>query len=223
MVKKGCRNYCFIIFIEVFATFRSLKRLILRMNDEDLLKQLRSGNNESYRYLIDTHRNLVWNISLRMTGSKSVSEDLFQEVFFRVYKDIGKFRGESKLYTWIGSISFNVCSDYLRRKNRQRIFEDVDIANLEQISPWDKNPGAELYSLEINEIVAGIIDNLKASYKVLINLYHIEEFSYKEIAEITKMPVGTIKSYLNRARAIIKDEILKNVPDFKEIHYESFV
>ncbi|MCK4923063.1 MAG: RNA polymerase sigma factor [Bacteroidales bacterium] len=193
------------------------------MNDEDLLKQLRSGNNESYRYLIDTHRNLVWNISLRMTGSKSVSEDLFQEVFFRVYKDIGKFRGESKLSTWIGSISFNVCSDYLRRKNRQRIFEDVDIANLEQISPWDKNPGAELYSLEINEIVAGIIDNLKTSYKVLINLYHIEEFSYKEIAEITKMPVGTIKSYLNRARAIIKDEILKNVPDFKEIHYESFV
>lgn len=89
------------------------------MNDEDLLRQLKSGNEESYRYLIDTYRNLVWHILLRMTANRDVSEDLFQEVFLRIYKEIGKFRGDSKLSTWIGAISYNVCSDYFRKKKRR--------------------------------------------------------------------------------------------------------
>lgn len=193
------------------------------MTDEDLLKQLKSGSNEAYKYLIDTNRNLVWNIALGMTGSKDASEDLFQEVFFRVYRDINKFRGDSKLSTWIGSISFNVCSDYLRRKKRSKIFAEQEPTDLNYISDWDKNPGAVLHTLEINEMVRSIIDHLPSSYKLLINLYHLEELSYKEIEVITKLPVGTIKSYLSRARLVIKNEILKVFPDFKEIHYESFV
>ena len=193
------------------------------MNDKDLLRQLKSGNSESYRYLIDTYRNLVWNISLRMTGNRDVSEDLFQEVFLRIYKDISKFRGESKLSTWIGAISYNVCTDYLRKKKRREVFDERDLSELSLDIKSDWNTGSEVHSNEMKELVRTIINNLPISYKILINLYHIEEFSYNEIAEITGKPVGTIKSYLNRGRALIKNEILKIIPNFKEIHFEAFV
>ncbi|MCF8377999.1 MAG: sigma-70 family RNA polymerase sigma factor [Bacteroidales bacterium] len=193
------------------------------MTDEDLLMKLKTGNNDAFKYLINTNRNLVWSIALGITGSKDVSEDLFQEVFFRVYRDINKFRGDSKLSTWIGSIGFNVCSDFLRKKTRNKIFSKTDFTEFEMNVPGDKNPGDELHSVEINEMVRRIIDNLPSSYKLLINLYHLEELSYKEIAIITNLPPGTIKSYLSRARLLIKAEILKHFPDFKEIHYESFV
>ena len=192
------------------------------MNDEDLLKQLKIGNEESYRYLINTYRNLVWHILLRMTGNVDVSEDLFQDVFLRIYKEIGRFRGESKLSTWIGAISFNVCSDYLRKKKRRNVFDERDLSDLNLNLFSDQNPGSVVHSMEIHELVRSIIDQLPVSYKILIKLYHMEEFSYIEISEITGKPVGTIKSYLNRGRAIIKDEILKIIPDFKEIHFEAF-
>ena len=97
------------------------------MNDTDLVNQIRKGNNNAFGYLIENYQGLVWHMVLRMSGNTSIAEDLYQEVFYRVYKNINTFKGNSKLSTWIGSIAYNVTSDYLRKKKNIRLFEEKSV------------------------------------------------------------------------------------------------
>lgn len=155
---------------------------------------------------------------LRMVRQTEDAEDLCQEVFMRVFRDIGKFRGESKLSTWVGAIAYNICIDHIRKKGREKIDFISDPAVYLNLSETNK-PDRLLSTAETKAIVNDIIDRMPVHYRSVMVLFHLEEMSYKEIGEITGMPEGTIKSYLNRGREIIREKIIKIMPD---IQYELF-
>ena len=191
------------------------------MDDVELVNALKAGNTNAFRFLVEKYRNLVWHMVLRMTNRHEDAEDLAQEVFMRVFKQIGKFRGDSKLSTWIGSIAYNACVDHVRKSKREALSSSDSIGpiNLAQsdVSPLLNNIDRNT----MTKLVHRIIEKMPLQYRTVITLFHLEEFSYKEIEEITGMPEGTVKSYLSRGREIIRQKMTELVPDIQPVLFEA--
>jgi RNA polymerase sigma-70 factor (ECF subfamily) len=191
------------------------------MDDLTLVARIQAGNTHAFRFLVENYKNLVWHMVLRLTDQPEDAEDLCQDVFLRVFRDIGKFRGDSKLSTWIGSIAYHICIDHLRWKKRGLIHsvEHFTPAMLAKVVVPD-NIGS-MDRTVIIKLVHRIIDAMPLQYRTVITLFHLEGFTYHEIEEITGMPEGTIKSYLNRGRQIIHDKMIGQLPEIKTILFES--
>ncbi|MCX6284945.1 MAG: sigma-70 family RNA polymerase sigma factor [Bacteroidetes bacterium] len=191
------------------------------MDDVALVNALKAGNTNAFRFLVDKYRNLVWHMVLRMTNRREDAEDLCQEVFIRVFKQIDNFRGESKLSTWIGSIAYNACVDHMR-KSKKEVLSSADpivAINLAQsdVSPLLNN----IDRITMTKLVHRIIEKMPLQYRTVITLFHLEEFTYREIEEITGMPEGTVKSYLSRGREIIRRKLTELVPDIRPVLFEA--
>jgi RNA polymerase sigma-70 factor (ECF subfamily) len=191
------------------------------MDDASLIIQIRNGNTNALRFLVDKHKNLVWHMVLRMVNQAEDAEDLCQDVFLRVFRDIKKFRGEAKLSTWIGSIAYNVCIDHIRRKGREKVFPTDDLAPVMKGLKASENTAGKMNQSDLKVIVHAVIAEMPVQYRTVITLFHLEEFSYREIAEITGMPEGTVKSYISRAREMIRERVLALVPDIHPVLYEA--
>ncbi len=191
------------------------------MDDATLIARVRAGNSHAYRFLVDKYRNLVWHLVLRMVSQREDAEDLCQEVFFRVFRDAEKFRGDSKLSTWIGSITYNICVDYLRKKGREIV---VPMESLDPLAgrKGDQGVSTRIDRQELKKMVHRTIASLPLQYRTVVTLYHLEDFSYREIEEATGMPEGTVKSYLNRARGMIREKMLQLVPDIGDVLFEQY-
>ena len=191
------------------------------MDDVALVNALKAGNTNAFRFLVDKYRNLVWHIVLRMTNRQEDAEDLCQEVFIRVFKQIDRFRGDSKLSTWIGSVTYNCCVDHIRKSKREVLSVSGSIGSI-NLAQADVSP--LLSNIDRNtmkKLVHKIIEKMPLQYRTVITLFHLEEFSYREIEEITGMPEGTVKSYLSRGREIIRQKMTELVPDIQPVLFEA--
>jgi len=191
------------------------------MDDVALVNALKSGNTNAFRFLVDKNRNLVWHMVLRMTNRQEDAEDLCQEIFIRVFKQIDKFRGDSKLSTWIGSIAYNACVDHVRKSKREVL---SDASSLEPVNMAASDVSPLLNNIDRNtmtKLVHQIIEKMPLQYRTVVTLFHLEEFSYREIEEITGMPEGTVKSYLSRGREIIRQKMTELVPDIQPVLFEA--
>jgi len=191
------------------------------MDDVALVNALKAGNTNAFRFLVDKYRNLVWHMVLRMTNRQEDAEDLCQEIFIRVFKQIGKFRGDSKLSTWIGSIAYNACVDQVRKSKRE-VLSDASSLGPVNLARSDASP--LLNNIDRNtvtKLVHQIIEKMPLQYRTVVTLFHLEEFSYREIEEMTGMPEGTVKSYLSRGREIIRQKMTELVPDIQPVLFEA--
>ena len=184
------------------------------MNDAELVEQILNGNNNAFRYLVANYQRLVLHVVGRIVQRQEDVEDICQEVFIKVFKQLKKFRGESRLSTWIAKVAYNTSISHVRRKRRDEhsydeqpglIAAEMDDARNDKIV---EKAEAKKYLLEL-------IEELPVHYRTVLTLFHLEEFSYKEIEEITGMPEGTIKSYLSRARKLLKGKLDKVVKEEK--------
>lgn len=185
------------------------------MDDATLIAQVQAGNEHANRFLIEKYKNLVWHLVLRMVDQQEDAEDLCQEIFLRVFRDIGRFRGEAKLSTWIGAIAYNMSVSYLRKKGKNIMVTVDDYLPVISGKPAVESADEAVDKSSMKRIVHRVIDSLPVQYRTVITLFYLEELSYKEIEEITGMPEGTIKSYLNRGREAIREGVLRLVPEMR--------
>lgn len=187
------------------------------LEDQEYIDRIKSGDRRAFEMLIRQYQNLVNHIVYKMVGDVFEREEICQDVFIKVYRNINHFRGDSKLSTWIGKIAWNMSADYLKKRKLplSGIYansHDKDDLNkqLEQalVEPEKADEGVRIR--EINTLIHSNINRLPANYRTVIMLYHIEERSYEEIGKIMDMPDGTVKSYLFRARKILKENLMKN-------------
>lgn len=182
---------------------------IISMNESDLLKQLKNGNAEAFRFLVSAYRRMVAHIVGRIVVQPEDTEDVCQEVFLKVFRKIDKFRGESKFSTWIAAIACNTSLSYIKSRNRkgERYMEDMELAEKKWFAEdqFSKNENEELKTMLLRSV-----EKLPVQYRTVLTLFYLEEFSYKEIEQITGMPEGTVKSYLSRARNLLKQKIEGN-------------
>ena len=192
--------------------------------DEDIefVLACQKGDTEAFDVLVERHQKKMLNIAYRMMGDYDESCDVTQEAFLAAYKSIKKFKAEAKFSTWLYRIVVNYSKNRLKqlRSKARREFVSIDDSGeikvegiLYQSSVNDANPGAQMERREREEQVQKCITSLDEEYREVLVLRDIQGFSYEEIMDILKIPDGTVKSRLSRARNALKDCLVRVIGD----------
>jgi len=161
-----------------------------------------------FEEIVRTQQQRVFRTLVRLTGSRDV-EDLAQEVFLRLYRGLEHFRGDAQVSTYLYRIIMNVAQDEWKRRRREReaiaspVFDGEDDADAQWIENFpDAVPDAEasLAQKQLWEAVNDELLQLSEPERAVLVLYHQEECSYEQIAELLKLPVGTVRTHLHRGR-----------------------
>lgn len=176
-------------------------------SDKLLVEKILSGNTQDFAMVVKNTERLVAQIVRKMVANQEDQKDLVQDIYLKAYQRLPSFKFQSKLSTWIATIAYNTTINYLEKKKIPLC--DIDSV---QESKFVLQESVEkgIFKKETAQILNNEINKLPPLYKTLISLYHIEELPNREIAEITSLPEGTIKSYLYRARKILKENIENN-------------
>ncbi len=180
---------------------------------KDLIKKAQNNDVHAFEQLISEHQTTVYNIALKIMGNPEDAADAAQEALIKVFKNIKKFNGNSKFSTWIYRITHNVCIDELRKKKQQvySIDEYYEDDNNPVLNIADDKPTPEQHIInnERAEMLKNAIMQLPPVSRSAIYLRDIRDFSYEEISKIQKCSVGTVKSRISRARAQLKEILMK--------------
>lgn len=177
--------------------------------EAQLIEKAKRGDIPAFEELISTHQNMIYNYCYRMSGNLHDAEDLTQEVFIKVYKSLETFKGKSKFSTWIYRIAYNTCIDR-HRKNKpiddNMVFLDSEDEYINLKSKSDI-PEDELLTKESQDRIQRCINSLRPEYRSVIILRDIQNYTYVEIAEMLDIPLGTVKSHINRGRAALRKSL----------------
>ena len=177
------------------------------MIERDFIEELKQGKRNAYEKLLDQFQDLVYGKCLSFVPNKEDAEDIAQEVFVEVYNSIKKFKGNSKLSTWIYKITTNKCLEFIRKKNTKKRFaflqsllgNEIAIDKTSYFTEF-KHPGILLENQERSKILFLAINKLPEDQKVVFILNKIDGLSYKEVSEITNRSISSIESLLFRAK-----------------------
>ncbi|HEX8657120.1 MAG TPA: sigma-70 family RNA polymerase sigma factor [Hymenobacter sp.] len=188
--------------------------------DQQLVAQVLGGNTAAFGQIVQRTEGLVTQLIFKMIRHPADRLDLAQDVYLKVFKNLPGFKFQAKLSTWVGQITYNTCLHYVEKK--QLVLVDLsepapdDSAEEGRWAPpplaagTDYDPETALLSQDLTSILGTAIEQLPPLYRTLISLYHQQELSYEEIAQITSLPDGTLKNYLFRARKMLKQQLLAN-------------
>lgn len=176
-------------------------------SDRLLVDKILNGNTQLFAIVVKNTERLVAQIVRKMVANEENQKDLVQDIYLKAYQKLPLFKFECKLSTWLATIAYNTTVNYLEKKR-------IPLCDIEEVEEntilMAENIETEIFKNEVNKLLSKEIRKLPPLYQTLISLYHIEELPNKEIAEITNLPEGTIKSYLYRARKILRENIERN-------------
>jgi RNA polymerase sigma factor (sigma-70 family) len=179
-------------------------------NEKDTIDRILDGDLNSFKMLIKQHEKLVIGMIKRIIKDQNDVDDIGQEVFVKVFKSLHSFKYHSKLSTWIGQIAFTTALNHVKKvSGRKHVTVDLDA--FENHYQTSDNPESLLIQKSTSAFIQGEVSKLPIPYRTILNLYHLQELSYAEIGEITGLPDGTVKSYLFRARKLLKDKLAKHL------------
>lgn len=171
-------------------------------DDYSIIRQFIDGDKSAFQVLVKRHKEKVRNIIYMTMNNSALVDDIAQEVFITVYKNLKHFRFESQFTTWLYRVTVNRCKDYLRRINVRKIFSPIEDGY--EVSEYS----TPVESNDISKIVMDAISKLPVKLRMPLILKDIEGFSYQEISETLKCEMGTVKSRIFRGREKLR-EILK--------------
>lgn len=189
-----------------------------KMSDEDLMTHFQQGAIEAFNILVKRYSEPLYNFISRFLGDEKESEDILQETFLRVYRNRHSYRRIAKFSTWLYTIASNLArTEYRKRKRRKHIplysknrsEEEYEIQHPYPQTPLDENAGAKILERYIQEA----LNQLPENFREVVVLRDVQQLTYDEIAEITGLPMGTVKSRINRGRTKLKN-LLKDIYPF---------
>ena len=191
----------------------------MQKSDAQLVSLARRGDRSSFDMLVERHYTLAYNTAYRMLDDVDSASDATQAAFVRAYKSLGSFRGRSAFSTWLYRIVCNVCLDLLRNRRNDVVSLDVavespDGTSLHTIPDVSAKPDLSAERSERQRCVHAALRRLSAEYRGVVVLFDLLGFSYDEIADILQIPLGTVKSRLNRARLALKDTLAEDMELF---------
>lgn len=173
---------------------------ILSIDDDySIIRQFVDGDKSAFQILVKRHKEKVRNIIYITMNNSALVDDIAQDVFITVYRNLKHFRYESQFTTWLYRITVNRCKDYLRKMNVRKIFSPIEEGSeLPEYSiPVENN--------DISRIVMDAISKLPVKLRMPLILKDIEGFSYQEISESLNCEMGTVKSRIFRGREKLKE------------------
>lgn len=174
--------------------------------DLELVEAARQEHDEkAFAVLIKRYERPLYNFILRMISSPAEAEEIFQETFLRIYKNLDNFRGGASFSPWAYRIAHNLCIDSLRRPGK-RIFVELEKDDSGEFSVLDRmanerspNPENELYRRQIGQSIQQAVEELPPKLRSVFVMYQYDHFPYEEIAVILEIPLGTVKSRMHSA------------------------
>lgn len=171
------------------------------------LRRLQKGDPRAFRELVRLHEDRVYSLVLRMLGDPHEAEDVSQEVFVAVHRHLPKFRGDSRLSTWIYRVAKNHCLNRIKYLEYRQTGGEADLERLEAapeaFGSRPTRPDQELLGAEERSQVQKALARLTPEHRLLVVMRDIEGMAYEDIARITELAPGTVKSRLHRARAAL--------------------
>ena len=179
--------------------------------DLQVIEEIQRGNKRAFDILVLKYQYKVFRIITRYISDPSEVLDVTQEIFIKVYKSIANFRGESSFYTWLYRIAINTAKNQLISQNKHLPELSYEIADVEKYVSKHQvkecsTPEKLLIREETEQIFYRVLDELSNELKITITLREIEGLSYDEISAVMDCPIGTVRSRLFRARAIIEEK-----------------
>ena len=186
--------------------------------ENDLILRAQAGDRHSFDQLVSRAYPLVFNTAYRILSDYDSAADATQTSFVRAYRSLRTFRRSSSFTTWLYRIVSNVCLDMVRRQKRHGVSLTLDSDEEQQaereIPDEREHPERLALETELQKAVHRAMRQLRMEHRVVLTLYDLAGFSYEEIAEMQKLPLGTVKSRLNRARLALRDEMGKTAELF---------
>ncbi|MBK7717374.1 MAG: sigma-70 family RNA polymerase sigma factor [Gemmatimonadetes bacterium] len=186
----------------------------MSLSDQEIVALAKEGREAAYRELIRRYERPVFSLILRMVRDRQLAEDLAQETFIKALNAIGSYRPEFKFSSWIFKIANNAAIDQLRRREVDTLSidgapnatsaDDIEATAL-QVGDKGETPLAELEARELGTHIERAIARLRPEYRSCIMLRHVEGLAYEEIAQLLDLPLGTVKTYIHRARHELRD------------------
>ncbi|MBI5035120.1 MAG: sigma-70 family RNA polymerase sigma factor [Chloroflexi bacterium] len=175
-------------------------------DEQELVRRAQAGNTDAFAALVAEHQRFVYNLALRTVGDANDAEDIAQEAFVRAWRALGNFRRQAEFRTWPYRIVINLCYTRLPRLRQEmnKLSED-EIADVPDETFRD--PQSKLEIKERDKFLHQQIETLPATYRMLISLRFQEELSYEEISQLLNLPLGTVKTGIFRARALLRQAL----------------
>ena len=174
-----------------------------KISDEDLIEKFQRGDLYAYELIVKRYKDQLLNFVYRFLNNHEEAEDVVQETFLRVYRNRHAYQRVAKFSTWIYTIAGNLARTELRRRHRRRFFSlsSLGVEDKEyEISDEMLSPERHTNTVLSEEIIQREINKLSAKFREVIILRDIQELYYEEISKIIRVPIGTVKSRVNRAR-----------------------
>ena len=182
---------------------------LANLPDADVVALAQKGREPAFRELIRRYERPVFSLVYRMVRDRELSEDLTQDTFIKVLTHIDKYRSEFKFSSWLFKIANNVAIDHLRRRQLDTVSmegsphatsSDIAEATSFELATQAETPLEEIEARELGSEIERAISQLRPEYRACILLRHVEDKSYEEIAATLDLPLGTVKTYIHRAR-----------------------
>jgi RNA polymerase sigma-70 factor (ECF subfamily) len=174
------------------------------ISDLELVNQTKQGNTEAFSELVRRHQHIIYNVSYRFMRDVALAEDMAQEAFLKAFRLIHGFRGECSFSTWMYRVACSVCLTELNRRKRRGEVE-LTPAHAAQTAVQPE------CDFDIPEHVRRCVAKLSDRYATIITLYYLKGVSYDEIAETMSIPMGTLKTWMFRARKQLRKIVEKEV------------
>ena len=172
-------------------------------SDEVLITLVHQGEHGAFRILLERYQERIRNLIYSIFHDQQVVDDLSQEVFIKAYEALPQFRFQSSFYTWLYRIAVNKSRDELRKRKVRRFFSLQTL-----LESSDKELGSKIvveqHDNELQELLSAGLKTLPEKYRIAIILKDVDGLSYEEIAEVMECEIGTVKSRLSRARAMLR-------------------
>jgi len=179
-------------------------------SDEELIKRFQDGELHAYNVIVNRYKDQLLNFAYRFLGNTEEAEDVVQETFLRLYRKRHAYRQIAKFSTWIYTIAGNLAKTELRKRKRRKIVSITDMGFEDkeyEIEDQSADASRKADSALTEKIIQEAIDELMPRFKEVIVLRDIQELSYEEIGKILNIPLGTVKSRVNRARIKLQSKL----------------
>jgi RNA polymerase sigma-70 factor, ECF subfamily len=185
--------------------------MLSSFSDRELVSRAQRGDEGAFDELVRRHQSRLVNVACRLLGDLALAHDAAQDAFIAAWRALPRFRGDANFSTWVYRILYNTCLDYSRRRGRslEVTFAEPDPDGPpipEQADP-DPTPDVRLEQRELHEMIESALGRIDPKHRAVLVFFDIEGLSYEEIAAVLRLPIGTVKSRLNRARHALRREL----------------
>lgn len=186
--------------------FGQAEEPIQTLSDNDLVDRTRAGETDAFNELVRRHQLMVYNLSYRFMRDSALAEDMSQEAFLKAYRMLKGFRGDCSFSTWLYRVTSSVClTEINRRKRRGEV--PLGPSHSRTLSEESGSPS------DLPEIIRRCVGQLPDRYAKIVTLYYLKEQPYEEIAQAMEIPLGTLKTWMHRARKQLREIVEQEIQE----------